>query len=140
MQLMWMILLAPVMVAQQGIAFSQLPEYFATGTAILMGKSIETATLFEAGVPAIYIAWNIAFNITGLLALRAIGAATMTLASTAAIPMAIWAFTLTWPLLGAAPPLGPDFVLGACTIVAGMLLYNSPLLVHAFWDQRRGPA
>ena len=129
-------MLGPLMVMQRGLQFSQLPEHLAQGTSMLFGQGAAQASAVEACVPALYLAWNVAFNIVGLMALRSVGAATMTLAMTAAVPLAIWAFTLTWPLLGPAPPLTPAFAIGASVLLTGMLLYNSPQLAEMWGAQR----
>ena len=42
------------------------------------------------------------------------------------VPLTIYAFTLPWPLLDPAPPLGAQFVAGTGVLLAGLLTYNSP--------------
>lgn len=127
-----MLLLVPVMLAQQGLALADVPSYVALGTALFFGESQYTTTALEACIPAIYLLFNIVFNIVAICTVSVVGAATMTLASTASIPLAIWAFTLTWPLLGPAAPLGNTFVAGASLLLAGVLLYNSQEIAQVF--------
>jgi hypothetical protein len=128
--MLWTMLVAPIMAAQQGLAISQLPTYLCDGAKLLFGQACAHASAFEAWVPAAYLLWNVAFNIVAILGIRSVGAASMTLAMTAAVPIAIWLFTLTWPLLGAPPHLGSRFAAGATTLLAGLTLYNAPQLLH----------
>lgn len=133
-----MLALGPVLVMQRGIEFAHLPEYLAQGTSLLFGQGAAPCSAIEACVPALYLFWNVAFNVVGIMALRSVGAATMTLAMTAAVPLAIWAFTFTWPLLGPPAPLTPTFTAGAGLLLAGMLLYNAPDLAQMSQPQQAG--
>jgi hypothetical protein len=126
-QAFWTLVLSPVIIAQRGMAGKEIFANFATGWSLLFGTAHASATHIERWVPLFYMIWNIAFNIVAISTLRDVGAATMSLAVTSSVPLAIWIFTLTLPVLGAAPPLGTNFFVGTLALLAGMICYN---IVH----------
>jgi hypothetical protein len=122
MQLLCMLVLAPLMATQQGLAFNELPGYFMEGVRILGGNAgVPNPTLIRQWIPLVYIAWNIFFNVVAIVGLRVAGAATMTLFMTASVPMAIFGFTFTLPLIGQAPPLAARYE-WICRCMRGVLV------------------
>jgi hypothetical protein len=122
-----MLLLSPVIISQRAMMGKAVLSNFAAGGSLLLGNAHAGATYIERWVPLGYMIWNIAFNIVAITTLRGVGVATMSMAVTASVPLAIWGFTLTLPLLGSAPPLGQNFFVGTAVLLVGMLSYN---IVH----------
>lgn len=120
------LLLLPVIAAQRGLQLEQLPEYLAQGARAFVGASNDVAMgSGYAWLPCAYVLCNLIFNVCVLASLRAAGAATLSVSMTAVVPLSIWAFTLPLPLLGAAPQLGSNFLVGAVLLMAGLAAYHS---------------
>lgn len=127
MQLICAGVAVPVLVATGGLALNDWPGYLARGAALMFGQSGTAASFFEAWVPLIYLVINVTLNITVTYSLRVAGSVTTSLFMTAAVPLAVAAFTcIPWPLLGPAPQLGLPFYAGASILMAGVILYNMP--------------
>ena len=59
--------------------------------------------------------------------IRQAGNVAISLIMSAIIPATLFAFTLPLPYLDAAPPLGPNFLVGACVLMVGLGAYNAPM-------------
>ena len=117
-QALFVLLLLPLLSSLKGIPFQQLPSYFREGANCFF--SAEGAPL----VPFIYVAMNLAFNISSLSLLKQSSAVVSSLSTTLAVPLSIWAFTFNLPLLGTPSSLPPGLFLGAGILVAGLAFYN----------------
>jgi CRT-like, chloroquine-resistance transporter-like len=76
----------------------------------------------------LFLSANLLFNVIAITALRSVGAATMAIVMTAAVPATVFAFTLDLPVLGPGQPLTSSQVPGLLVVLAGMLLYNAKAL------------
>lgn len=128
-QLTWTLLFLPLMFIQRGLSLSSLPAYICSGFQAMVGV---TSSGFEAIAPALFVAANLCFNVVAITSLRSVGAATMALVMTAAVPATALAFTQRLPVLGPGSPLPPAYVPGLCVVLAGMLLYNAPAFRRSF--------
>ncbi|KAK9789740.1 hypothetical protein WJX73_001036 [Symbiochloris irregularis] len=126
-------LLLPVLSSLRGIPLSGLPDYLLQGWTCLRGGA-PTCCSDCAGAPqlaGLYIATNLAFNISILSLLRSTGNIAVSLTMSSIVPMTIWAFTLPLPFLDAAPVLGANFAGGVVILFLGLLIYNSPTWLPA---------
>lgn len=121
-QALFVFLLLPVLSSLKGIQFQQLPAYFSDGAAcfVNLGGECYGAPM----VPAIYVAVNLAFNISSLSLLKQSSAVVSSLCTTLAVPLSIWAFTFPLPLVGTPSSLPPGLFVGAAILVAGLAFYN----------------
>eukprot|EP00271_Cylindrocystis_brebissonii_P022974 TRINITY_DN913_c0_g1_i1.p1 TRINITY_DN913_c0_g1~~TRINITY_DN913_c0_g1_i1.p1 ORF type:complete len:464 (-),score=70.97 TRINITY_DN913_c0_g1_i1:881-2272(-) len=124
-QAFFVFLLLPLLSSLKGIPPAELPSYFSSGAACLLnfgkvGTGCEGAPL----IPILYVAVNLAFNISALNLLRISSAVISSLAITFCVPLTVYAFTFPLPLLGHPDPLPPGFSLGCSVLVAGLGLYN----------------
>ncbi|THU63509.1 hypothetical protein C4D60_Mb01t16550 [Musa balbisiana] len=123
-QALFICILMPFLSKLWGIHFSQLPSYIRDGTACFLNigslsKGCEGAPI----LPVLFVIVNMAFNISLLHLLKISSAVVSCLASTFAVPLAIYAFTLPLPYIGAASSLPTGFISGAAVLVSGLLLY-----------------
>ncbi|XP_064992895.1 protein CLT1, chloroplastic-like [Musa acuminata AAA Group] len=123
-QALFICILMPFLSKLWGIHFSQLPSYIRDGTACFLNigslsKGCEGAPI----LPVLFVIVNMAFNISLLHLLKISSAVVSCLASTFAVPLAIYAFTLPLPYIGAASSLPTGFIAGAAVLVSGLLLY-----------------
>ena len=79
-------------------------------------------------VPLLYIAVNLAMNISVLNLLSSSGALITTLTMSSTIRLTIFAFTFPWPLIGAPGALNANFLVGTVVLLAGLAAYNYPKL------------
>lgn len=120
-QAFFVFLLLPVLSKVRGIPLHELPAYLKAGTACFLGApGCEGAPL----VPLLYVAGNLAFNISMLTLLKASSAVVASFTATLSVPLTIWAFTFPLPLLGHPAPLPPGFWSGGLLLVVGLGLYN----------------
>jgi CRT-like, chloroquine-resistance transporter-like len=121
-----MLLFFPMMMMiQRNFQFGDLPGYFCAGAQALSGVS---ASGWDAAAPLMFIAANLLFNMIAVTALRSVGAATMAIVMTAAVPATAFAFTMNLPVLGAGGPLSRSYLPGLGVVLLGMLLYNAKVL------------
>jgi hypothetical protein len=69
---------------------------------------------------------NIAFNISALNLVKMSTAVVASLTSTLAVPLTIYVLSLPLPYLPEGTNLSTSFIIGAATLVLGLLLYNLP--------------
>ncbi|XP_002969295.2 protein CLT2, chloroplastic [Selaginella moellendorffii] len=122
-QALFVFLLLPVLSNMRGIPFSQLPQYLLDGSACFFnigGSGCHGAPL----IPLLYVAVNLAFNISALNLLKLSSAVVSSLCTTLAVPASIWMFTLPLPLLGHPVSITPGLYRGATTLVLGLVVYN----------------
>lgn len=127
-QALSVLLLLPGIASLRGISPGQLPAYLVEGFGVFMGQGASAGNGAPL-LPILYVAANLAFNISALLVLRTSGALANSLAIAALTPLTIYAFTFPLPYLGDAPSLGPQFALGSAILIAGLLTYNSTSLI-----------
>jgi len=126
--------LLPVTVSLRGMSLGELPAYLAQGAVVFSGAGGGWPGLPLA--PLLYVAANLAMNVTLLAIVRKCGALVVSLVMSALVPITVFAFTLPLPLVGANPmPVGGQFLAGCGVILAGLVLYNwegwGPAVVRA---------
>lgn len=130
LQAAFVLLLLPITTALRGMSLSTLPQYLRDGAMCLTGRTPACGADCTGApvLPLAYVAVNIAFNVLALYLVRSLGAVPTGLVMSAMVPISIWSFTLSWPLLPRAE-VGVTFAAGAVILVLGLLLYN----VQAWW-------
>ena len=129
-------------------SLNQPPAAFIAGWLCFQGLAPDGGAGGGTGaplLPLLYVATNLAFNISALNLLRVAGNVAMSLVMSSMVPLTIMAFTMSLPFLPAAPPLGPTFLAGSAVLVGGLGLYNAPLWAPALSSRIRewlagGPA
>ncbi|KXZ44069.1 hypothetical protein GPECTOR_74g683 [Gonium pectorale] len=129
-QAVFVLLLLPATTAIKGLALSDLPSHMAASLRAFLGEAGATAGVaggwMQYSTPLLalsYVVTNLAFNISILSLLRSVGSVTTTLVGSSLVPLTIAAFTLPLPYLEPAM-LGPNFLLGAALLMAGLATYN----------------
>jgi len=112
--------LLPVQASARGVAVGDLPAYLRAGAAALAGGLPLCPAL-----PLAYVAANIAFNVALVRLLQLAGAFTYSVSAACLVPAAIAAFALPWPFLPPPPALGPHFVVGSVTLMAGLAVVTA---------------
>eukprot|EP00898_Chlorokybus_atmophyticus_P004435 jgi/Chlat1/4993/Chrsp32S04933 len=129
-QALCVLALLPLLASLRGVKPADLPSYLVRGGKCFVGMNPGTPGADCRGaplLPLLYVAVNMAFNVASLSLLRASSAVVASITGAATVPLAVLAFTLPLPYLGAPAALGPDFLLGLVLLLAGMLLYNVPV-------------
>lgn len=116
------LLLLPVMNHLRGLTLADLPGYVTAGIRCFAG--LDPACPATPLVPLLYVAANLAMNVTLLATLRKSGALVVSLVMSCVVPLTVLAFTFPIPLLGPSPALGPQFFAGGAALLAGLVLYN----------------
>ncbi|KAF8673644.1 hypothetical protein HU200_048389 [Digitaria exilis] len=126
-QALFVFLLLPFLSNLKGIPFVELPAYLNRGAACFLNiggnlKDCHGAPL----LPLLYITLNMAFNISVLNLVKMSTAVFASLTTTLAVPLSIYIMSLPLPYLPEGTNLSTSFVIGAATLVLGLLLYNLP--------------
>lgn len=126
-QALFVFLLLPFLSNLRGIPFAELPAYLNRGAACFLNiggnlKDCHGAPL----LPLLYMMLNIAFNIASLNLVKMSTAVVASLTSTLAVPLSIYVLSLPLPYLPEGTRLSTSFLIGAATLVLGLLLYNLP--------------
>ncbi|XP_072984471.1 protein CLT1, chloroplastic-like isoform X1 [Typha latifolia] len=123
-QALFICLLLPFLSKLWGVPFYLLPTYIRDGAACFLNIGSMSAGCEGAPLlPLLFVAVNMAFNISLLHLLKISSAVVSCLASTFSVPLSIYAFTLPLPYIGVASSLPSGFVAGATVLVAGLFLY-----------------
>lgn len=126
-QAMFVALLLPLLMVQQGLTMSQLPGYLVTGTRCLLGLDPAVTGPGAPLLPLAYVAVNLLFNVVALWLVRGRGSITVVLSSAVLLPLTVAVFSRPLPLMEPSI-LGFNFYLGVALIMAGLLLYNSHMI------------
>ncbi|KAJ1298355.1 hypothetical protein BS78_01G446300 [Paspalum vaginatum] len=126
-QALFVFLLLPFLSNLKGIPFVELPAYINRGAACFLNiggnlKDCHGAPL----LPLLYITLNMGFNIASLNLVKLSTAVIASLTSTLAVPLSIYVLSLPLPYLPEGTDLSTSFLIGAATLVLGLLLYNLP--------------
>ncbi|GAQ82708.1 CRT (chloroquine-resistance transporter)-like transporter [Klebsormidium nitens] len=123
-QAIFVLLLLPFLSGIKGIPFSQLPSYLKAGTACFFNTGDAVGCDGAPWLPFLYVASNLAFNVSALNLLKMSSAIVSSLTMTLAVPLTIFAFTFPIPYLGSPAPLPPGFAIGSAVLILGLLAYN----------------
>ncbi|XP_009414763.1 protein CLT2, chloroplastic [Musa acuminata AAA Group] len=126
-QALFVFLLLPFLSNIRGIPFAELPAYLRSGAACFLNvgsltKGCEGAPL----LPLLFIAMNMAFNISLLNLVKMSSALVSSLAITLAVPLSIYILSLPLPYIPEGASLNVHFVVGAAILVLGLIIYNLP--------------
>jgi drug/metabolite transporter (DMT)-like permease len=126
--------LLPAITAARGMAVSDLPSYLSAGWQCVRGITPPCGSDCTGAplIPILYVVFNLAFNVAALQVIRQAGNVAISLIMSAIVPATLFAFTLPLPFLDPAPPLGPNFLLGATVLMAGLGAYNAPMWAPTF--------
>lgn len=135
MQAASLALLFPLVLAQRGIALSDMPSSISSGLHAFTGAGKDGLVSL---IPCLAVIWNVVFNIAVLSAVRSVGVANVVIALTAAVPVTVWVFTLPLPVIGSAPLPGDLFIPGTILLMAGQVMYNLKLIGSALLSSTSG--
>jgi len=126
--------LLPAITAVRGMAIPDLPSYLSAGWQCVRGITPPCGADCTGAplIPILYVVFNLAFNVAVLQVIKQAGNVAMSLTMSAIVPATLFAFTLPLPYLDPAPPLGPNFLLGATVLMLGLGAYNAPMWAPAF--------
>lgn len=126
-QALFVLLLLPLLSSLKGIPFAELPSYLRSGAGCFLNIGANTTGCEGAPLlPLLYIAVNMAFNISVLYLVKISSAVVSSLAATLAVPLSIYVLTLPLPYIPQGDGLSPFFIIGSAILVFGLALYNIP--------------
>ncbi|RVW65628.1 Protein CLT2, chloroplastic [Vitis vinifera] len=126
-QALFVLLLLPLLSNFRGIPFPQLPSYLKAGAGCFLNIGSNIPGCDGAPLlPLLYLATNIAFNISLLNLVKISSAVVSTLAAMASVPISIYVLSLPLPYLPQGASLSPFFLFGGVILLLGLLLYNIP--------------
>ncbi|KAK9023449.1 hypothetical protein V6N11_003669 [Hibiscus sabdariffa] len=124
-QALFVLLLMPLLSNLKGIPFLELPSYLKSGAACFLKLGGETSGCEGAPLlPLLYIATNMAFNISVLNLLKVSSAIVASLTVTLSVPISIYILSLPLPYLPDGASLSPFFLLGSLILMSGLVIYN----------------
>ncbi|GAU32802.1 hypothetical protein TSUD_152510 [Trifolium subterraneum] len=124
-QALFICLLLPFLSKLWGIPYSQLPNYLKDGAACFLNVGTLSSGCDGAPLlPLLFIIVNMGFNISLLHLLKISSAVVSCLATTLAVPISIYVFTLPLPYLGVASSLPAGFLAGAIILIMGLIIYT----------------
>ncbi|KAK8354637.1 hypothetical protein E1A91_A05G232800v1 [Gossypium mustelinum] len=122
---LFVLLLLPLLSNLKGIPFLELPSYLKSGAACFLNLGGETSGCEGAPLlPLLYIATNMAFNISVLNLLKVSSAIVASLTVTLSVPLSIYILSLPLPYLPNGASLSPFFLFGTLILMSGLVLYN----------------
>ncbi|KAL2613093.1 hypothetical protein R1flu_024785 [Riccia fluitans] len=122
---LFVLLMLPLLAKTRGMSMSQLVPYFKAGAACFVNAgSLVQGCQGAPLIPLLYVLANMSFNIAALSLMKSSSAIVSSLAVTASVPLAIYAFTLPLPYLGTPPPMPPGLFFGSAILVIGLAAYN----------------
>ncbi|KAH9690270.1 protein CLT2 [Citrus sinensis] len=133
-QALFVLLFLPFLSNLKGIPFAELPLYLKSGAGCLLNLGANTSGkfLFASGcngaplLPLLYIATNMAFNISMLRLMKISSAVVSSLVVMLSVPIAIYVLSLPLPYLPEGASLSPFFLFGSVILLLGLTLYNLP--------------
>ncbi|KAH9690269.1 protein CLT2 [Citrus sinensis] len=135
-QALFVLLFLPFLSNLKGIPFAELPLYLKSGAGCLLNLGANTSGKFLCLVasgcngapllPLLYIATNMAFNISMLRLMKISSAVVSSLVVMLSVPIAIYVLSLPLPYLPEGASLSPFFLFGSVILLLGLTLYNLP--------------
>ncbi|GAV66859.1 hypothetical protein CFOL_v3_10369 [Cephalotus follicularis] len=127
-QALFVILFLPFLSNLKGITLAQLPSYLRNGAGCFLNIGGNKAGCDGAPLlPLLYIATNMAFNISLLNLVKNSSAVVASLAVMLSVPASIYILSLPLPYLPESASLSPFFLFGSVVLLMGLSLYNLPL-------------
>ncbi|CAO2826288.1 unnamed protein product [Amaranthus hypochondriacus] len=126
-QALFVLCLLPLLSNMKGIPFDQLPQYLKSGAGCFLNIAADNTGCDGAPLlPLLYVASNIAFNISVLNLLKISSAVVSSLVTMVSVPISIYILSRPLPYLPESSSLGFYFVLGSVILMSGLVLYNLP--------------
>ncbi|XP_065857427.1 protein CLT2, chloroplastic isoform X3 [Euphorbia lathyris] len=123
-QALFVLIFLPVLSNLKGIPFSQLPSYLMSGAGCFLNIGGRPECNGAPLLPVLYIATNIAFNISLLNLMKISSAVVASLGVTLSVPIAIYIMSLPLPYHPEGAVLSPYFLVGSVILVLGLVLFN----------------
>ncbi|KAG8632794.1 hypothetical protein MANES_18G056700v8 [Manihot esculenta] len=124
-QALFVLLLLPLLSNLKGIPFAQLPSYLKSGAGCLVNIGRDVPGCDGSPLlPLLYVATNVAFNISLLNLVKISSAVVSSLAVMLSVPISIYVLSLPLPYLPEGASLSPFFLLGSVILVLGLVLYT----------------
>ncbi|GMY07739.1 protein CLT2, chloroplastic isoform X1 [Fagus crenata] len=126
-QALFVLFFLPFLTKVKGIPFGQLPSYLKSGAGCFLNFGANALGCDGAPLlPLLYIATNLAFNISVLNVVKISSAVVSSLTVMLSVPISIYILSLPLPYLQEATSLSPFFLLGSLILVSGLIMYNVP--------------
>ncbi|XP_024040423.1 protein CLT2, chloroplastic isoform X1 [Citrus sinensis] len=129
-QALFVLLFLPFLSNLKGIPFAELPLYLKSGAGCLLNLGANTSVASGCNgaplLPLLYIATNMAFNISMLRLMKISSAVVSSLVVMLSVPIAIYVLSLPLPYLPEGASLSPFFLFGSVILLLGLTLYNLP--------------
>ncbi|GMY24840.1 protein CLT2, chloroplastic, partial [Fagus crenata] len=126
-QALFVLFFLPFLTKVKGIPFGQLPSYLKSGAGCFLNFGANALGCDGAPLlPLLYIATNLAFNISVLNVVKISSAVVSSLTVMLSVPISIYILSLPLPYLQEATSLSPFFLFGCLILVSGLIMYNVP--------------
>ncbi|KAL1222515.1 Protein CLT2 [Cardamine amara subsp. amara] len=126
-QALFVFLLLPFLSNLKGIPFGSLLSYLKDGAGCFFNTGAKISGCDGAPIlPLLYIATNLAFNISLLHLVKISSAIVSSLAVMLSVPLSVYIMSKPLPYLPGGSSLSSNFMMGCIVLVLGLLLYNIP--------------
>ncbi|KAJ0239690.1 Protein CLT2 [Hirschfeldia incana] len=126
-QALFLFLLMPLLSNLKGIPFGSLLSYIKDGAGCFFNTGAKISGCEGAPIlPLLYIATNLAFNISVLHLVKISSAIVSSLAVVLSVPLSVYIMSKPLPYLPGGTSLSSNFMVGSVVLVLGLLLYNIP--------------
>ncbi|KAG2248707.1 hypothetical protein Bca52824_088335 [Brassica carinata] len=121
------VLLLPFLSNLKGIPFGSLLPYLKDGAGCFFNTGAKISGCEGAPIlPLLYIATNLAFNISLLHLVKISSAIVSSLTVMLSVPLSVYMMSKPLPYLPGGTSLSSNFMVGSIVLVLGLLLYNIP--------------
>ncbi|KAF8117793.1 hypothetical protein N665_0008s0136 [Sinapis alba] len=126
-QALFVFLLLPFLSNLKGIPFGSLLPYLKDGAGCFFNTGAKISGCEGAPIiPLLYIATNLAFNISLLHLVKISSAIVSSLTVMLSVPLSVYIMSKPLPYLPGGTSLSSNFMMGSIVLVLGLLLYNIP--------------
>lgn len=126
-QALFVFLLLPFLSNLKGIPFGSLLPYLRDGAGCFFNTGAKISGCEGAPIlPLLYIATNLAFNISLLHLVKISSAIVSSLTVMLSVPLSVYIMSKPLPYLPGGTSLSSNFMIGSIVLVLGLLLYNIP--------------
>ncbi|CAN7071569.1 unnamed protein product [Brassica oleracea var. botrytis] len=126
-QALFVFLLLPFLSNLKGIPFGSLLPYLRDGAGCFFNIGAKISGCEGAPIlPLLYIATNLAFNISLLHLVKISSAIVSSLTVMLSVPISVYIMSKPLPYLPGGTSLSSNFMIGSIVLVLGLLLYNIP--------------
>ncbi|KAL0727117.1 hypothetical protein Bca4012_023210 [Brassica carinata] len=126
-QALFVFLLLPFLSNLKGIPFGSLLPYLKDGAGCFFNTGAKISGCEGAPIlPLLYIATNLAFNISLLHLVKISSAIVSSLTVMLSVPLSVYIMSKPLPYLPGGTSLSSNFMVGSIVLVLGLLLYNIP--------------